>query len=48
MESHKDDTDNANAGRSGNFDTLFKSPDFLEDTEGSAVYTSILQKKIAT
>jgi hypothetical protein len=34
------------AEQPGIFDTLFKLPDFVEDTERSAVY--ILHKKVAT
>jgi hypothetical protein len=37
------------AEQPGIFDTLFKSPDFVEDTERSAVYTFCpAEKKLAT
>jgi hypothetical protein len=38
-EDHWDETDNTNNEQPGIFDTLFTSPDFVEDTERSAVYT---------
>jgi hypothetical protein len=39
MKTIEDKTDNTNAEQPGIFDTLFTSPDFVEDTERSAVYT---------
>jgi hypothetical protein len=36
-----------NAEQPGIFDTLFKSPDFVEDTERSAVYTFCPAEKIS-
>jgi hypothetical protein len=39
MKTIRMNTDNTNAEQPGIFDTLFTSPDFVEDTERSAVYT---------